>query len=116
MGAQIDELMTKAELTALVEKVGAGVTNDLRANFRTPSVGERYGMWIGLAVTISAGLIAWGAAAVQIKVTAETVESHNKRLFKVEETQNHDRGKTEEALRWIGQSLSEIKQAVKDRQ
>lgn len=114
-----EELMPKSELLghmkALKEEVVVDVVDDLRKSFRTPSASERYGMWIGLIVTISSGLIAWGAAALQISVNTKDIDIHREQLNQISRMQNEDKGKTEEALRWIGQSLNEIKQSLKDR-
>lgn len=110
-----EELMPKAELLKHMQSLKEELRDDLRESFRTPSTSERYGMWIGLAGTISAGLIAWGAAALQISVNTKDIDIHREQLNQISRMQNEDKGKTEEALRWIGQSLSEIKQALKER-
>ena len=110
-----EEMMPKSELLAHMKTLKEEVVEDLRESFRTPSASERYGMWIGLAVTISAGLIAWGAAALQISVNTKDIDIHREQLSQISKMQSEDKGKTEEALRWIGQSLNEIKQSLKER-
>ena len=114
-----DELMPKAELLehmkSLKKEVVDDVVSDIRKSLRTPSTSERYGVWVGLAVTISAGLITWGAASLQISINTKDIEVHRGQIDQISKIQNEDKGKTEEALRWIGQSLNEIKQAIKER-